>query len=280
MSNSFSTVTPGNFQLSPCRVTFKGVDLGGTDKVTLKIEEKTSPIKADQYGETDLDDFVSGFKMTVETALDEVLLKANWKVVFPSHNLVTQAGNTAFYFDSQIGVSQAGIGGLLVLHPLDKANGDTSADINIYIATAMPSSEILFSSTEQQKLKVTFKVYPDFTTQPPRFMLYGSTTVGVIPATAGSPVAASGNTGANTITGITVSNSATKTETITLTCVTAGSSGLFNVKGSLSGPLGSATVGVAFQAFGNQIGFTVNNGSPVATLNDSYTIATTAANFV
>ena len=144
----------------------------------------------------------------------------------------------------------------------------------------MPSSDLLFSATEQQKLKVTFKVYPDFTTQPPRFMIYGNPTVGVVNASAGSAIAATGNVGAETVTAITVNNGATKTETITLLCVTAGATGRFEVNGSVSGPLGNAIVGTSFNAFGNQIAFTINDASPHAALNDSFTIATTAANYV
>lgn len=279
MSLSYSTITPGNFDLGPCRVTLGGVDLGGTDKCTLKIEEKTSPIKADQLGETDIDDRVSGLKISVETALDEVLLKSNWKAVFRAHKLVTSGGQTSFYIDSQIGASMLDLAQTLVLHPLGKADSDLSADVKIYLATAIPSSEIVNSSGEQKKLKVTFKVYPDFTTTPPRFMIYGDPSVGLVDASAGAATAGTGNTGADTVTGITVNNGATQTETITLTCVGAGASGVFGVEGSLSGPLGNATVGVAFEAFGDQIGFTINDGTPSATVGDTYTIATTAANY-
>lgn len=280
MALSFSTITPGNFDLGPCRISLGGVDLGGTDKTTLKIEEKLSPLKADQLGDTDIDDRVSGLKISVETALDEVLLKANWKAVFRAHKLVTSGMNTAFYIDSQIGASMAALGQTLTIHPLDRPDTDKSADINIYIATAMPSSEILQSSTEQKKLKVTFKVYPDFTTTPPRFMLYGDLGTGLVNASAGSAIPATGNTGNGTVTSIAVNNGATKTETVTLSCVNPGATGKFDVEGSLSGPLGLATVGTVFNAFGSEVSFLINDGGTHFVLNDSFTIATTAANYV
>jgi len=279
MAVSFSTITPGNFELSPCRVNYGGIDLGATDKVKVKIEEKLSPLKADQMGDTIIDQKVSGFKVTIETSLDEIQLKNNWKVVFPAHKLVSSGGNTMFYFDSQIGASMVSFAKVLILHPLSKPNTDKSTDMYIYLATAMPTSEVDYSSTDQQKLKVTFDIYPDFTTQPARFMLYGDPTVGLVDATAGAATAGTGNVGADTVTGITVNNGATKTETISLLCVTPGATGLFNVSGSLSGPLGSATVGTSFNAFGSEIGFTINNGSPSAAVGDTYTIATTAANY-
>lgn len=279
MSTSFATVSPGYFELSPCRVTFGGVDLGGTDKVAVKIEEKLSPLKADQYGDSIIDQKVSGFKITVETALDETLLKANWQVVFAAHKLVTQGQNTSFYFDSQIGQSMRALAKALVLHPLAKVDSDKSADINIYLATANPSTQIDYSSSEQQKLKVTFDVYPDFTTQPARWMLYGDPAVGLVDATAGAATAGTGNVGDGTVTNITVTNGATKTETISLLCLTAGASANFSVSGSQSGPLGIATNGITFNAPGNEISFLVNDGAVDFALNDSFTIATTAANY-
>ncbi len=277
MSTSFSTITPGYFELTPCRLTYGGVDLGGTDKVALKIEEKLSPLKADQLGDSVIDQKVSGFKVTVETALDETQLKSNWKVVFPAHKLVTQGGNTSFYFDSQIGQSMVALAKPLVLHPLSRVDSDKSHDVNIYLATAMPSSQLDFSSSEQQKLKVTFDVYPDFTTQPPRWLLYGDPAVGLVNASAGAATAGTGNTGAGTVTSIAVNNGSTKTETISLLCLTAGNPANFEVSGSLSGALGVATTGITFNS--PEISFLVNSGSPTFALNDSFTIATTAANY-
>lgn len=280
MSTSFSTITPGAFELSPCRVTFGGVDLGGTDKVTVKIEEKLADLKADQLGDSFIDRKVSGFKVTIETALDETLLKSNWKVVFAAHDLVTQAGNTAFYFASAVGQSMRALAKTLVLHPLSKVDSDKSSDINVYLATANPSSSIDFSSQDQQKLKVTFDVYPDFTTQPARWMLYGDPAVGLEDATAGAATAATGNVGDGTVGSITVNNGATKTELVTLLCLTAGASANFVVSGSTTGPMGYATNGLAFTSPGDEIGFTITDGAADFALDDSFTIQTTAANYV
>lgn len=278
MSTSFATLTPGNFELTPCRVTYKGVDLGGTDKVTVKIEEKISPLVADQLGTTIIDQKVSGFKVSVETALDETQLKDNWKVVFAAHKLVTQGPNTSFYFDSQVGQSMAALGGELILHPLSRVDSDKSHDFLIYIATAMPSSDLEFSATGQQKLKVTFEMYPDFTTQPPRFCLYGDPAVGLTPATASAAVAATGNVGNGSVGSIAVNNGSTQTETISMVCLTAGATANFIVLGSSSGPLGEATTGITFNS--PPISFLITAGGTNFAYNDSFTIATVAANYV
>jgi len=55
--------------------------------------------------------------------------------------------------------------------------------------------------------------------------------------------------------------------------------GKFEVVGSLSGPLGLATVGTPFVAFGSQISFTINDGTTDFVVGDVFTVATTAANY-
>lgn len=279
MTTSFANVNPQYLELSPCRMTYGGVDLGGTDKVSVKIEESLAELKADQIGSGPIDKKVSGLKITIETALVETQLKDNWKVLFAAHKLVTQSGNSAFYIDSQVGQSMADLSKVLILHPLSKVNTDLSGDIYVWKATAMPSSNLDFSSSDQQKLKVTFDVYPDFTTQPPRYAMFGDTAIGLVDATAGAATAGTGNTGNGTVSGITVTDN-TPTETVTLECVTAVTNGgVFNVNGSFGGPYGLATVGIGFSSPNNEIAFLINDGSTDFVVGDSFTIDTVAANY-
>jgi hypothetical protein len=276
---SFSSISPGQFELTPCRVTYKGVDLGATlGNVVVKIEESLSELKSDQLGSTIIDKKVSGFKVTIETELAEIQLKDNWKVVFPSHKLVTSGSDKIFYFDSTIGSSMRDLAGQLVLHPLSKVNADKSADILVWLATAEGKADISFSPSDQQKLKVTWSMYPDFTTSPPRFMLYGDPAVGLVAASAGSATAGTGNTGNGTVGSITPYSGHTKDETITLQCVTAVTNGgKFFVSGSTSGALGIATVGSSFVS--SVISFTIADGATDFAVNDTFSIATVAANY-
>jgi len=278
---SFATLHPTQFELTPCRVTYKGVDLGATKgNVKVTIEEKISPLKADQLGDTVIDQKVSGFNAKIETSLDETQLKSNWLVVFQAHKLVTNpiTGQQNFYFDSQVGASMLSFAGPLILHPLSRPNSDLSGDIMIYLATAEPKSDYIFSPTEQNALKVVWDMYPDFTTQPPRFMLFGDPSIGIIPASAGAAIAGTGNVGNGTITGIAVYSGTTKNETITLQCVTPGSAGAFYVSGSQSGPLGLAAIGANFVSA--EIALLINTGATAFALNDSFMIATSAANYI
>lgn len=278
MSASNSLITPGNFELSPCRVTYKGVDIGATlGNVVVKNETALAELKSDQLGATAIDHRVSGHKFSISTSFAEAKFKDNWKIIFPMHKLVTQGQNKLFYFDSQIGYSQVSQAGLLNLHPLSLPDSDKSEDFNIYLAAADGKAEYTFSPTEQVKLTCNWTIYPDFTTTPPRFYSFGDPSVGLVNASAGSAVPATGNTGVGTVTGISVFNGYTKTEVVSLQCVTPGSAGSFFVSGTISGSLGLAHVGTTFNS--SEIAFTINDASPHFVLNDSFTIATTASNY-
>jgi hypothetical protein len=282
MSASNSTITPGNFELSPCRVTFKGVDIGATlGNVVIKNKTSLAELKSDQLGSTPIDKRVSGHSFQIDTEFAEVKFKPNWKVLFPMHKLVTQGNSTLFIFDSQVGFSQVGAAGLLTLHPLSLPDTDVSEDFNVFLAAAQGQADYEFSPSAQVKLKCTWDVYPDFSTSPPRFYYFGDKNTGLIAASAGAATAGTGNTGVGTVTGITAFSGYTKTEVITLQCQAPGAAGTFFVKGSLSGPLGLATVGIAFNgpSTNPEIAFTINDGTPHFVTNDSFTIATTAANY-
>jgi flagellar hook protein FlgE len=88
------------------------------------------------------------------------------------------------------------------------------------------------------------------------------------PGTAGAP--AFTGTGNGTMTGVTVGG-ASVAETITMIAVDASH---FSVTGSVSGALGTATVGTPFTS--GQLDFTVTAGSTPFVAGDAFTVATTA----
>jgi hypothetical protein len=110
-------------------------------------------------------------------------------------------------------------------------------------------------------------------------MFIGDPSVGLVNATA-SPAVAGPNTGNGTVSNPVAYSGFTATETITLLCVgvPAANQANFSVTGSVSGPLGIATLGVPF--ISNEISFTINDGSTDFVIGDSFTISTTASNYV
>lgn len=92
---SISDITVAEFELTPMRVSFKGVgeagftDLGGTfGNVAVAISYKKAALKADQAGTEPIDHKVSGLEVKVTTTLAEVQGKDKWKVAFPHATLV------------------------------------------------------------------------------------------------------------------------------------------------------------------------------------------------
>lgn len=283
MSLSNATVTPVNLELTPMRVTYNGVDLGGTlSNVLVTVKYHKSPLKADQFGDTILDSRVSGQEMMVTTELAEVSLKDNWKVAFPNAHLITSGGNKQMYFDMQIGDSDLGLAKVLILHPLSRSNSDLAGDFKFYLATATGESEVTYSPTGQTKIKVVFRIYPDTGTVPAKWMVQGDPSIGIVAASAGTPVFS--GTGNGTCTSVSVSNSYTKTETITILNVGAATNGgTFSVTGSISGALGIVTItggaGGTGSFVSNPINFTLTDGTVDFALSSQFTIATIASNY-
>lgn len=277
MSNA--TVTTPNMELTPMRVTYKGVDLGGTlGNVKVKVKYGLADIKADQLGETILDRRTSSLEISIETELTEVLKKDNWKVVFPHAALVTSGPNKQIYFYNNVGDSQYASAGLLNLHPLSKADGDLSEDYNFGKAVCSAESELVYGPKEQVRLKAVWTIYPDTGVVPASFGTFGDPSIGRIAAVAGSPVLT--GTGNGTMGSISVFSGVTKTETITATCIhtsTGPTAAIFEVVGSLSGALGNARTGVGFVS--PVIAFTIAEGGTAFVAGDAFTISTTAANY-
>ena len=185
------------------------------------------------------------------------------------------------YFENNIGDSDLANSGILLLHPLSKPDADLSGDYKFFKACSDAKSELTYGPKDQVRLKIIWNILPDDSVQPEKFFVQGDPTIGLVNASAAAAVAGGGNVGNGTVTGIGVTNGVTKTETITLTLVTVVlNGGVFAVSGSLSGPLGLATVGAGFAAPAGLVSFTVNDGATDFALGDTFTIATTAANYV
>lgn len=283
MAVSFANVNGANMELTPARVTYGGVDLGGTlSNVKVSMSYGKADIKADQFGDTVLDRRVKELKITIETELAEVNVKDNWKVVFPNMDLVG-SGLKGGNWTSKVGESDLALAKTLLLHPLSLPNADLSRDFNIYKATAEGVSEITYSPSGQAKLKIKWNVYPDTSVVPARFMFYGDPSIGVTVASAGAPSFT--GTGNGTVTSVAVFNGfgGTKTETITIACVGQTAGNVFSVTGSLTGPMGVISIAALAASTANfvsgQIAFTLTQGATQFVVGDSFTVATVASNY-
>lgn len=275
---SFATINRNNISISPVRVTFDGVDLGAVEgDVTVTTEVPMSEIKVAQLGATVVDMVSNGGNYRIKMRLIEVTAAQIKRLLAP----MAQVGSTGVYAYNNIGDKFSNYAKQLVIHPLGKNDADKSQDWLFYKAVATGSGEIPYGNETITGFEIEFVALPDFTVSPARFGFYGDPAIGAINASAAAAVAGA-NTGNGTVSGIAVSNANTKTETITLTCVDEGTNaGEFHVTGSNPArSLGIATVGVLFNADDSCISFTINDGATDFVEGDSFTIATTAANYI
>ena len=281
MTTSFANVTSGNMELTPCRVKFDGIDVGGTKgNVKVSINFKKADIKADQLGDTVLDRVVSGAEIKIETILTEIKNKDNWKVVFPFAKKVG-TGPFSIYFDSQVGAHDLAYAKQLSLHPLSKSDADLDGDLLFFKATAESVSEITFGPTEQQGLKVVWNIYPDTSVQPARYLIQGDPTLGIVAALIGTPVFT--GTGNGVISSLVAHSGKTKTETIIVKCVGIPAANQSNwiVEGSLTGVIGYfSIVAGSFSFSSDYIDFSLADGTTDFIIGDYFTIPSTAANYV
>lgn len=280
MPVSFAQTDTAQMELSPAKVIFDGVDMGGTaGNVKVSIQYTKAEMKIDQTGETVVDRRVSGLTCKIETVISEIQNKQNWKVAMPNANKVG-VGPYSVYFQSKLGESDYALAKTLVLHPLSKADIDKAGDFNFYKVCAESATEITYGPTEQQGLKIVWNVYPDTATTPSRFFTYGDPTIGIVHATAGIPVFT--GTGNGVMSAVSVFDGYTITESIVAKCVGVPAANESNwvVQGSVSGVLGYfQIVSGSFSFVCPKIAFTLADGTTDFILNDQFAIATTASNF-
>jgi hypothetical protein len=285
MAVSYANVDGSKMELTPMRVSYRGVDLGGTlSNVVVEMKYEKAEIKADQLGSTVMDRRVKGFICTVTTEFTQVQDKLNiWKAVFPHANHAGTAPADAMDFNSAVGDGDLINSGLLTLHPLSQIDSVLDYDFTFFKATADAQSSITYGPDKQATIKIIFNVLPDTSVVPPRFMRYGNPGTIFTPAAFAAAVAGGGNVGNGTVSGISVNNATTKTETWTLTCIDAiVNAGIFSVVGSVTGARGVAYVGTAYHSNSitpsqSEINFLINDGATDFAVGDTFTIATTAA---
>lgn len=180
-----ASITPSNLEMSAMRVSVKRsadiafVDLGATlDGVVISIAYKQSFLKADQLGSTDIDARVSGIDIKITTSLAEILNKDNvWDIMFPDADLTSGTGSyngsKAVDFKSRVGAKLSDSFHQLLLHPLAVDDTDKSTDYLCYKVASTEETELTYTAEGQLKGKIVFKVYPDFSTSPARFMRFG-----------------------------------------------------------------------------------------------------------
>lgn len=156
-----------NIQLGACVVKFGGEDLGLTKGgVEVTIATTTYKVTVDQFGGTEVNEYITGRTASVKVPLAETSLD-RLQVAIPGSTLVTDAvtptkkklqGLTA------TGSSLRTLADELILHPKPLVSTDKSQDFTLPIASPKGDFSFSYKHDEERVYTVEFMGYPDLTT--------------------------------------------------------------------------------------------------------------------
>lgn len=147
-----------NVHLGACSVSFNGVDLGHTKGgVEVSYEPVFQDLAVDKYGETPVNQVLTGEKLTAKVPLAELTI-ANLKIAFPNA-VFGGAGNARVTLGKSAGALQSANAFQLVLHPLSE--GTKAHDVVFYKAVVSSQVVISHKNDEQTIVEVEFTALLD-----------------------------------------------------------------------------------------------------------------------
>lgn len=284
MSKPAISGLPQNIFLSAAALQVDGTDVGLISGVKINIKELVTGVKTDQLGKTDVNDFYVGNEISGECTFDE-FTAIRMSIAFPQASLTSSGGSYKLSFGKQIGFDYLSLAKPFKFLPTSDDISYAGRQFYFWKGVFMGEASIDYGPDKKLVFKAKMKFYPDVT-QPAGvwYGYFGDPAAGsLVPSAAAAAVAGSGNVGNATIGSLSTNDAFTKTETWTIVCVNA-STHLYSVSGSVSGARGNATLGSAYATnsltpANSELYFTISAGSTPSAIGDSYTIATTAANY-
>lgn len=146
----------------PQRITFKGIVLGHTlDGVDISAERELTEVHVDKYGNTPIDFVLTGNNLKAKFKLAQTEWD-QWNAALPETSSYDGAGvKDRVDFGADAGYSLRQDAGLLVIHPMSKADTDFSEDITIYLAVSSEPLTLPLKIDEQRVLEVTMSALVD-----------------------------------------------------------------------------------------------------------------------
>lgn len=149
-----------NVKVGACSVTYNGVDLGHTKGgVEVSYEPTYHDVTVDKYGETIVEKYLIGEKITVKCPLAEFTI-ANLKVAMPQGTF-GGAANARMTLGKSAGQKASTYAAQLVLHPLNM--GTRANDIVIHKAYVGSTVDLKMSVDEEKVYEVEFEALLDET---------------------------------------------------------------------------------------------------------------------
>ena len=155
---------PQNIKLGTCKISYGGVDLGLTaGGVEVTVGTNTHETKVDQYGDTVVNEFITGRSCTVSAPLVETTID-NLIATMPGAVLVTDGvdpNKKRVDVASGVGVSLRGQAKELILHPIALPDSDVSEDFIIPLAGVAGALNFAYKLDQERVFNTEFKAYPD-----------------------------------------------------------------------------------------------------------------------
>jgi hypothetical protein len=149
-----------NVQLGVCSVTFSSVDLGHTKGGVEVVYEPTyKDVSVDKYGETVIEKYLTGEKLSVKVPLAEYTI-AKLKIAMPQ-GAYAGAANARLTMGASSGQKAAVDSAQLVLHPTSE--GTRRHDIVIHKAYVASTITLSHKIDEEKLIEVTFEALLDET---------------------------------------------------------------------------------------------------------------------
>lgn len=149
-----------NVKVGACSVTFNSVDLGHTKGgVEVSYEPIYHEVSVDKYGETVVERYLIGEKMTAKVPLAELTI-ANLKVAMPMGTFAG-AANARLTLGKSAGTKASTVAAQLVLHPLNM--GTRANDIVLHKAHVASTVDLKMKVDEENVYEVEFQALLDET---------------------------------------------------------------------------------------------------------------------
>ena len=163
-----------NVKVGVCSVLYNGVDLGHTKGgVEVTYEQMYKDVSVDKYGETTVEKYLTGEKLTVKVPLAEFTI-ANLRVAMPQTEFAG-AANKRITVGQNAGVSALADAAQLVLHPTSE--GTRAYDIVLHKAVATGTVTLQHKIDEEKIIEVTFEGLLDETKSAGNYLgLFGDST--------------------------------------------------------------------------------------------------------
>lgn len=164
---SYSNTNANNVQLGTCSVVFGSTDLGLTKGgVQVAVTTETYKIVVDQFGSTEINEYITGRNATITVPLAETDLNT-LATVIPGSTLVTDGGDPTkkkINVSTTTGTSLRTYAQQLTLHPLAQATSSKNFDFSVPIACPKGDFTFSYKLDEERIYSVEFYAFPDLNT--------------------------------------------------------------------------------------------------------------------